>query len=240
MRARASWRIVRLLVLVQAVPWLWDKFFPAGHAQPEKLAQAQALFGLARQEVLGGSWWQPLTYALIHANGAHLALNAAAILLFGARIEHMAGKKTLLWTVMFSVLAGAIAFLLLSPGGPGAARLVGSSAICFGLLALLTTLSPESRFAPFGLSGRSLGAGVILANLILALLDPGLPTGPVAEFGSRLSRWISPELFRVSHACHLGGSVAGWLAGRYLLRPRVTIDDLRRDRERRERSAGLR
>ena len=112
--------------------------------------------------------------------------------------------------------------------------LVGSSAICFGLLALLTTLSPDSKFLPLFLSGRSIGIGIILANLVLALLNPDLPTGPLARLGKQLAAGHLEGLFQISHACHLGGSLAGFIYGKYLLRPRVTLKSLMREREKRE------
>jgi membrane associated rhomboid family serine protease len=232
--AGATWRLLRILILIQAVPVIWDRVFPPGHSTPDKLSQAQILLGLAKPNFLSGDFWQPLTYALIHADWPHLLVNGAAILLFGSKIEHIAGKKTIQLVAITAALAGGLFFLLLSPGAsPASQRLVGSSAVCFAFLSLLTTLSPDSRFLPFFVSGRSLGMGVILANLILALLNPDLPTGPLARLGAQISENI-PGLFRISHACHLGGSLAGYFAGRFLLRPRVTIESLRKDREKRE------
>lgn len=234
--ARATWQILRILLIVQAAPAVWDLLFPPGHSQPEKVSQAHILLGLAKPNFLSGDFWQPLTYALIHADWPHLILNGAAILLLGSKIEHIAGKRTIRILAFAAALAGGFLFLALSrdinPEQPQ--RLVGSSAVCFGFLVLLTTLSPESRFLPVFVSGRSLGIGVILANLLLALLHPDLPTGPLAQIGSDLSETLSPDIFRISHACHLGGSLAGYIAGRFLLRPRVTIDSLRRAREKRE------
>lgn len=232
--ARATWQILRILILIQAVPVIWDFVFPPGHSAPDKLTQAQILLGLAKPNFLSGDFWQPLSYALIHADWPHLLLNGAAILLLGSKVEHIAGKRTIRLVAITAALAGGLFFLLLSPSlGSGSQRLVGSSAICFAFLALLTTLSPESRYFPFFVSGRSLGMGVILANLILALLNPDLPTGPLARLGSQLSD-LFPGLFRISHACHLGGSLAGYLVGRFMLRPRVTIEALRRERGKRE------
>jgi membrane associated rhomboid family serine protease len=74
---------------------------------------------------------------------------------------------------------------------------------------------------------------VILANLIFALMNPDLPTGPLARLGSQLADLL-PGLFSIGHACHLGGSLAGYLTGRFMLRPRVTIEALRRERGKRE------
>ena len=233
--AKATRQILRILIMIQVVPVIWDRVFPPGHSAPDKLSQAQILLGLARPNFLSGDFWQPLTYALIHADWLHLLLNGAAILLFGSKIEHIAGKRTIRFAAIAAALTGGFLFLLLSPdSSPDPQRLVGSSAICFAFLTLLTTLSPDSRFFPFFVSGRSLGIGVILANLILALLNPDLPTGSLARLGTHLSENMFPGLFRISHACHLGGSLAGFFAGRFLLRPRVTIQSLRRDREKRE------
>lgn len=234
--AGATWQILCILIIIQAAPVIWDLLFPAGHSQPEKVFQTHILLGLSKPNFLSGDFWQPLTYALIHADWLHLTMNAAAILLLGSKIEHITGKRTIRLVAFVAAIAGGFLFLALSrdidPAHPQ--RLVGSSAICFAFLVMLTTLSPDSRFIPFFVSGRSLGIGVILANLILALMNPDLPTGPLARLGFNLSENFSPDLFRISHACHLGGSLVGFIAGRFLLRPRVTIESLRKAREKRE------
>ncbi len=232
--APATWQLFRLLIIIQAVPVLWDIVAPPGHSQPDKLSQAQILLGLTKPNFLSGNFWQPFTYALIHVNWQHTLLNAAAIVLLGSKIEHIVGKLTFRCVAILAVLAGGLLFLPLTPSSTvNPETLVGSSAICFALLVLLTTLSPESRFLPVFLGGKSLGAGIILANLSLALLHPGLNTGPLAKLGGQLAE-IFPGLFQINHACHLGGSLAGYFAGRFLLRPRVTIESLRREREKRE------
>lgn len=235
-QARATWQILCILIIVQAAPTLWDLVFPPGHSQPDKIAQAQIMLGLSKPNFLSGDFWQPLTYALIHADWLHLIVNGTVILLLGSKIEHIAGKRTIRLVAVAAAVAGGGLFLALSHDidTQQPLRLVGSSAVCFAFLVLLTTLSPDSRFIPFFVSGRSLGIGVILANLILALLNPDLPTGVLARLGSGLSENLSSDLFRISHACHLGGSLAGLIAGRFLLRPRVTIESLRKAREKRE------
>jgi membrane associated rhomboid family serine protease len=99
---------------------------------------------------------------------------------------------------------------------------------------VMTTLSPQSRMLPLPVSGRSLGIGVILAELILALADPALGVPGFRQVGDWLVRNGMGHWFQMGHACHFGGGVAGWLFGRWLLRPRITLERLRRDRERRE------
>jgi membrane associated rhomboid family serine protease len=234
--APATWQLVRTLVIIQAVPVIWNLIIPPGANSPDKLSQAQTLLGLKTSNFLAGDFWQPFTYALIHGNRLHLIVNAAAIVLLGCKIEHIVGKQTVRLVALLAALAGGLLFLLLTPySNPDLETLVGSSAICLAFLVLLTTLAPESRFLPVFVSGKSLGIGIILANLVFTLLNPELPTGPLARFGAHLSENLFPGLFKVSHACHLGGALVGYISGKYLLRPRVTIESLRHAREKRER-----
>jgi membrane associated rhomboid family serine protease len=233
--APATWQLVRMLIIIQAAPVIWDLAFPPGSSAPDKLSQAQALLGLTKSYFLAGDLWRPITYALIHGNWPHLIANAATIVLLGCKIEHIVGTRTLRLVAIIAAIAGGLLFILLTPYAIlNDQNLVGASAICFAFLVLLTTLSPESKFLPVFVSGKTLGIGIILANLFLALLNPDLPTGPLARFGAYLSGNLFPDLFEVSHACHLGGSLAGYVAGKYLLRPRVTIETLRRARGKRE------
>ncbi|QTN33339.1 rhomboid family intramembrane serine protease [Akkermansiaceae bacterium] len=232
--AQATWTLVRMLVLVQAVPVVWDLLDPMAG----KLSLAQHHLGLTARDFLSGSFWQPISHALIHGNWPHLLANAACLILLGPKLEHIVPKRTFWLLALSSALAGAVFFMLLTPALPGADApiLVGASSICFGFLVLLTTLSPESRFLPLFLSGKSIGLGVILTNLILALLHPDLSTGPLAGWGRQLSEGHLAGLFQISHACHFGGSLAGYLCGKYLLRPRVSLASLKRAREKQEAS----
>jgi membrane associated rhomboid family serine protease len=87
---------------------------------------------------------------------------------------------------------------------------------------------------PIPVSGKSLGLGILAAALILTLANPALGVPAFSTLGNRLARQGMDGWFKVAHACHLGGGIAGWLLGRWLLRPRVSLTRLRRDRERRE------
>ncbi len=228
-----TWLLVRILLIVQAVPVIWDLIEP----DASKLYLAHHALGLIRDEFLAGKVWQLASYGVIHGNWFHLLANAACIILLGSKLEHIVSKSSLWLLTLFSILAGGICFLLLSPvtqPGNDPQILVGSSAVCFGFLLLLTTLSPESKFMPVFLSGRTIGIAIILANLILALINPELPTGLLAGYGQQLVEIGLDELFKVSHACHLGGSLAGYFYGKWLLRPRVTLKSLQRSRAKKE------
>jgi membrane associated rhomboid family serine protease len=193
-------------------------------------------FGLSRDGVMEGKLWQILTYGLLHGGWWHAGLNAVFILLVGSRIEHMAGRGAMVKVTILGIIGGGIGHLMVAPGGVGAAYLVGLSGGCVALLLLLTTLSPESRMMPIPISGRSLGLGILIAELILALVDPASRLPGFSKVGEWLVDLGLASWFQMGHACHFGGGMAGWMMGKWLLRPRTTLKRLRRERERREAS----
>jgi membrane associated rhomboid family serine protease len=190
--------------------------------------------GLSREGVFSGKIWQVFSYGFLHGSWWHAGVNAMFVLLVGSRIEHSAGRAAIAKAVIFGVIGGGIGHLVLAPGGSGAPLLVGLSGGCLGLLLLLTTLSPQSRMMPLPVSGKSLGIGILSAELILALIDPAAELPGLSKLGEILARHRLGGWFQIGHACHFGGGLAGWIFGRWLLRPRITLKRLRRDRERRE------
>ncbi len=191
-------------------------------------------FGLNRQDVLAGKIWQIFTYGFLHGGWLHVGLNSLLLLLIGSRIEHMTGHAVMVKATIFGVFGGGIGHLMLAPGGSSAPLLVGLSGGCVGLLLLLTTLSPRSRMMPIPISGKSLGLGILTTELFLALVDPNLKLPGFSAVGNWLAGHGMGSWFQLGHACHFGGGLAGWLLGKWLLRPRITLQRLRRDRERRE------
>ena len=185
--------------------------------------------GLSRDGFLSGRIWQVFSYGLLHGSWLHAGLNALFVLLIGSRIEYVAGGAVMIRVMLAGVLGGAAGHLVLGSG-----LLVGLSGGCLALLLLLTTLSPQSKMFPLPVSGRSLGLGILLAELILALIDPALGLPGFSLLGRYLAEQGMDSWFRMGHACHFGGGIAGWAFGRWMLRPRITLDRLRRDRARRE------
>jgi len=217
--ASVTWKIIAILVVSQG-----------SYMTLDNLQDKQLLFGLGWHGLSEGKIFQIFTYIFVHGSWTHLGLNAAALLLLGSKLEYILPKMTMELLAILATLAGGLMFLLLSPWNQ---TLIGSSPICFAFLMLLLTLSPDSKFLPVFLSGKTLGIAIILANLLLATLNPNLPTGPIAGLGREIAERI-PNLFHASHACHLGGSLAGWIYGIYLLRPRISLKTLQAQRITRE------
>ena len=126
-------------------------------------------FGLSRAGILSGNAWQLLSYGWLHGSWWHAGLNVLFVLAIGPRIEAIVGSLAMARTLLAGVLAGGLCHLLLGSG-----LLVGLSGGCVALLLLLTTLSPQSRMLPLLVSGKSLGLGIMAAELLL----PPHPTQP--------------------------------------------------------------
>ncbi len=221
LHAPASWVCVLTIVAIQTGIFL--------NGGPESLSSWFETLGLSRTGFLSGNLWQILSYSLLHGSWLHTGMNVLFVLFIGSRIEYIAGWGIMVRTITAGILGGGISHILL-----GHDLLVGLSGGCVALLLLLTTLSPQSRMFPLPISGRSLGIGIMLAEPILTLIDPALRLPGLSSVGEWLSGHGAGNWFLIGHACHVGGGLAGWWYGRWLLRPRVTLASLRRDRERRE------
>lgn len=224
--APATWCVVVAILLVHTVVEL--------SGGPERCFAVYKVFGLTRDGFLAGKIWKIFTYGFLHGAWWHVIANALFVLLIGSRIEHVAGAKNFLKASGAGVFGGGVGHLLLSPAGANAPVLVGFSGACLSLLLLLTTLSPQSRMMPLPISGRNLGLGILLAALVLALVNPRLEIPGLSQIGLWLGQQGFSGMDRMGHACHFGGGVAGWLYGKWLLRPRVTLERLRLERWKRE------
>lgn len=223
-RARVAWLLAALLLLVQLILVR----VPTPQAQLEWFER----FGLSRSGLVSGRWYELLTHAFLHANWAHLGMNALAVLWFGAGIEWTAGRRNALLVFLAGVLLGGIAHAALVPTNAPASLLVGASGGVMAMFVYLAGLMPDARVRWLGLSFGNIGLGVLIASGLLALMLPTLGVPLASEFG----RMLEPSgVFQIGHACHFGGALAGWLAARWTLRPRVDLRQLQRERERRER-----
>lgn len=224
----ASWNCVVLVLGIQCV------IMAAGGLDRQAVWKWFELFSLSRQEFLSGRIWQVFSYGFLHGGWVHVGMNSLLVLLVGSRVEYMAGRKAMLKAVCLGILGGGVGHLLLAPGGEGAPLLVGLSGGCLALLLLQTTLSSQSRMFPILVSGRSLGFAILAVEFISALMNPAMHVPGFSQMGKMVVDHGYGGWFLMGHACHFGGGLAGWVYGRWLLRPRVTLKRLRRERQRRE------
>jgi len=205
---------------------------------PLEAPQYYLNFGLSWDEFSGGKIWQLISHALIHANWFHLIINLLMLWFVGGRVIHILGHRGWLKIVFWGVLAGGLLHLLtglvLTQLNHPDRHLVGVSGACLGLLVALTTLSPDSKMWPVPISGKNLGLGLILAELLLCLMQPGFNLPVFSRMGDLMVSWGGGSLFQISHACHLGGALAGWWIARSLLAPPPTLEELQKLRIDRE------
>ena len=150
------------------------------HADAEPLALTAADLGQGR--------WLPLvTYMFVHASWAHVLMNAAFCLVFGAPVARLLGpgvRGAVLFAVFFLVtgIAAALGYAALDPHG--AWMLVGASGAASGLMGGATRLlENRGRLGP--LLSRPvivMTIGWVVANAVLGLsgLTPGAAGLPVA------------------------------------------------------------
>lgn len=139
--------------------------------------------------------WQPLSYALMHANFTHLLFNMFGLWMFGAELERLWGGRRYLLFLAAGVLAGALTFFGMTSLLPVFAAQVGASAGVYGLILANGLLFPQRRITliipPVDMSMRTFIIGFVAITIGFALF------GGLNEFA------------------HLGGMVGGWLVLRY-------------------------
>ena len=160
-----------------------------------------------------GAFWQPIlagsvppvypgqtavmfiSHAFLHGGLAHLAMNSVVLLSLGKFVSAHVGAARTLLVLLLSAVAGAACFGLLSSS---ATPMIGASGAVFGLIGLWQAMDYRTRRRA-GLSLQPILTtilGLIAANIALFVIL----TGGLA--------WQA----------HLGGWIAGWLAGQSFAR----------------------
>ena len=219
--AFSQWNVITALVLVLLSLHLVLMF--AG-GLPEVFWYYEN-FGLSWSGITHGKVWQLLSYALLHGDWFHLVINLCILWFVGGRVLQMLGQRKSLEIIAAGVLVGGVMHLLsglLPVTGYGESYLVGISGACFALLLALTTLSPYARLRFMPVSGKNLGLGLVIGEALLWLIHPGFGLPVLSLLGEQMVAWGGAALFEISHACHLGGALAGWCLARRVLAPMTT------------------
>ena len=221
-RMPASWAMVGLIVLIH----LWMR---VEHTVGNGEVIYQTL-GLSREGMSGMRYWQIFSHGWLHGSWVHLFVNALLVWLLGTRLELMMGSRVMLGVTASGIVGGGMMHLLI-----GHDVLVGISGGAMALLLCLASLAPDARVLPLGISAKNLGRGVLIGELILALADPALDVPVFSQIGELLEDHGYASVFRLGHACHVGGGLVGMLIAQRWRGPRLTREKLLIEREKRER-----
>lgn len=166
-----------------------------------------------------GAFWQPLlagtaapvypgqgvlmfiSHAFLHGGLAHLAMNGVVLLSLGKHVSMQIGAARTLLVLFLAAIAGGAVFGLLSFS---TAPMIGASGAVFGLIGVWQAMDYRMRRQ----------AGLPLKPIVVAIL--GLVVANIALFVI-LSGGLAWQ-------AHLGGWIAGWLAGQSFARSRDAWD----------------
>jgi rhomboid protease GluP len=195
--ARAStWtRVPYLSLAIFAVLWavFWAELtYPVDPARAgaPTLSTLIALGGLSARLVGSGEWWRIFSGPLLHANFGHLFGNGIVLVLAGFYLEPLIGRRWFAGVYVLGGLGGALASIALNP--PDLVT-VGASGAITGLLgATLVCSFADAAGEKHALRMRWISGRLLLSSLI-----------PVAARGG----------MHIDYSAHIGGAVAGGLAG---------------------------
>jgi membrane associated rhomboid family serine protease len=182
--------------------------------------------GLIPHSVTHGFIWQPFTYIFLHDSVWHILFNLLYLAMFGADLEHMWGaKKFYTYFFLCGVGAGLIDVIVktaLDPHGFGTALVptIGASGAIYGILLATAVVMPHRQIWVFPLP-------VTVSMRIFVIV-----MGAIEFFGT-----IGSTGDNVSHVCHLGGMLVGYLylrRGSYLFNVRNSVSDWKRRRLRKK------
>ena len=160
-----------------------------------------------------GAFWQPvfsgatspaypgqtalmfITYAFVHGGFIHLSLNGVILLSLGKFVAHQIGAARTLLVLLLAAVAGAACFGLLSASD---APMIGASGAVFGLIGLWQAHDYRTRRR----------TGVSVQPVVMAMLALVAANVVMLAFLSGGLAWQA----------HLGGWIAGWLAGQSFAR----------------------
>jgi membrane associated rhomboid family serine protease len=181
----------------------------------------------------GRFWpWQLGTYAFLHGSFEHLLFNMLGLWMFGAELEMLWGQNRYMQMLGASVLAAAVAQLIVTFLMGSFAATIGASGALYGLLLAYALMFPNRRFDLVGfLPMLFLMAPSQILNLVgMALFvmlmtnRNAVPVPPmpipakamVAIYGGiELLMGVFFRSSGVAHFAHLGGMLGAWLLIKY-------------------------
>ena len=160
-------------------------------------------FGLSALAVTHGYVWQLVTYIFLHATILHILFNLLYLAMFGADLERAWGSKKF-YTYFFVCGIGAglieviVKEIIVAAGGASPDSLIpptiGASGAIYGVLLAVAMVMPHRQVYIFPLPVT------VSMRLLVTVL------GAIEFFGT-----IGSSGDNVSHVCHLGGMLVGYV-----------------------------
>src|SRR5271167_419231 len=179
--------------------------------------------------VFGFRIWQPFTYIFLHGGILHILFNLLYLAMFGADLERAWGsRKFYTYFFLCGIGAGVInvivkeLIVLFHGAGPDSliTPTIGASGAIYGVLLAVAVVMPHRQVYLFPLP-----VTVSMRMLVIVL-------GAIEFFGT-----IGSTGDNVSHVCHLGGMLVGYIylrRGSFLYSPRNFFSDWKRRRMRKK------
>jgi membrane associated rhomboid family serine protease len=168
--------------------------------------------------------WQPFTYMFLHGGIWHVLINMLMLWMFGRELELVWGKRRFLnYFFLCGVGAGLINVLvktmpILWGHVPSDVPTIGASGAIFGILMANAILFPDRRI------------WLIPLPVTIPMRPYVAVMGAIEFFGT-----LGAGGDGVSHLCHLGGMLIGWIylrRGSFLYSFRNTVSDWQNKRNR--------
>ena len=188
-------------------------YFPGDGTRPEG-----PMGGLVWGDLLNGEVWRLASYAFVHVNFAHLAMNMIFLVYFcGGVVVERLGPVNFCLIYLLGAAVGGIANVYVDQS----AYLVGASAAGFALLFAFATVDPDRSifvFFVYRLRIVTLARALAIISVLFFILD----------------QMRAPEAggLRVAQLAHLGGALVGWAYVHALNRAAKPITAKGLDRER--------
>lgn len=170
--------------------------------------------------------WQPFTYIFLHENILHILFNLLYLAMFGAALEHTWGARRF-YTYFFICGIGAgvvdiIVNMVLDPHGQASAQVptIGASGAIYGVLLAVAVVMPHRQVWVFPLP---VTVSMRIFVIVMGAIEFFLTIGSTGD--------------GVSHVCHLGGMLAGYIylrRGSYGYNVRNYFSDWKRRRLRKK------
>ena len=198
--------------------FFWIQYFGLS---PHAVFKGVSVFGLPIPAV-----WQPITYLFLHAGILHILFNLLYLAMFGADLEHMWGaKKFYTYFFVCGLGAGFTDLIVRTALDPHMQRLalvptIGASGAIYGVLLAAAVIMPQRQVWLFPLP---VTISMRLFVIVMGAIEFFLTIGATGD--------------GVSHVCHLGGMLAGYLylrRGTHLYNFRNYFSDWKRRRMRRK------